>query len=196
MFDGSEPPSPSHALVAIAPLEPEWQPILHVSNQVVLYNPTSHALSIRTQTKDSSPALARRNVGDRCPYCHRWMTSEVDQEQSAEEQLDSAFEDDEYEGHLRTRAADYFHLLEMANDTASRPASPRMTSNVLSGGHLPQNGQTERMHTDHDRTFRVENMAEGYFKAFFKEECRLGMGANGSVFLCQVSLASLSRVLR
>jgi hypothetical protein len=29
-------------------------------------------------------------------------------------------------------------------------------------------------------------MAEGYFKAFFKEEYRLGMGANGSVYLCQV----------
>ncbi|GJE86683.1 serine/threonine protein kinase-like protein [Phanerochaete sordida] len=28
-------------------------------------------------------------------------------------------------------------------------------------------------------------MAEGYFKTFFQEECRLGMGANGSVFLCQ-----------
>ncbi|OBZ78055.1 putative serine/threonine-protein kinase iksA [Grifola frondosa] len=33
--------------------------------------------------------------------------------------------------------------------------------------------------------FRAENMAEGYFKAFFKEEYRIGMGANGSVFLCQ-----------
>lgn len=28
-------------------------------------------------------------------------------------------------------------------------------------------------------------MAEGYFKAFFQEEARLGMGANGTVFLCQ-----------
>lgn len=28
-------------------------------------------------------------------------------------------------------------------------------------------------------------MAEGYFKAFFQEEYKLGMGANGSVFLCQ-----------
>jgi hypothetical protein len=29
-------------------------------------------------------------------------------------------------------------------------------------------------------------MADGYFKAFFQEEYRLGMGANGTVFLCQV----------
>ncbi|EED85856.1 predicted protein [Postia placenta Mad-698-R] len=34
-------------------LNPEWQPILHISNQVVLYNPTSHALSIRTTPNTS-----------------------------------------------------------------------------------------------------------------------------------------------
>jgi hypothetical protein len=32
----------------------------------------------------------------------------------------------------------------------------------------------------------VQGMAEGYFHTFFKEEMRLGMGAGGSVFLCQV----------
>jgi hypothetical protein len=35
-------------------------------------------------------------------------------------------------------------------------------------------------------------MAEGYFKAFFQEEARLGMGANGSVFLCQVKVRKYS----
>ena len=34
--------------------------------------------------------------------------------------------------------------------------------------------------------FTPETMAEDYFKAFFQEEAQLGMGANGSVFLCQV----------
>jgi hypothetical protein len=34
-------------------------------------------------------------------------------------------------------------------------------------------------------------MAEGYFKAFFQEEYRLGMGANGSVYLCQVCFIAL-----
>ena len=29
-------------------------------------------------------------------------------------------------------------------------------------------------------------MAEGYFQTFFKEEYRLGMGASGTVYLCQV----------
>ena len=41
-------------------------------------------------------------------------------------------------------------------------------------------------------TFAPGTMAEGYFNAFFKEEYRLGMGANGSVFLCQVSSVMLS----
>jgi hypothetical protein len=31
------------------------------------------------------------------------------------------------------------------------------------------------------------SVSEGYFSTFFKEEYRLGMGASGSVYLCQVS---------
>lgn len=34
--------------------------------------------------------------------------------------------------------------------------------------------------------FGANSMAQGYFAAFFREEKRLGMGANGSVYLCQV----------
>lgn len=36
--------------------------------------------------------------------------------------------------------------------------------------------------------FPPGTLAEGYFNAFFKEECKLGMGANGSVFLCAVCI--------
>lgn len=36
--------------------------------------------------------------------------------------------------------------------------------------------------------FGESSMAQGYFAAFFKEERRLGMGANGSVYLCQVCI--------
>jgi hypothetical protein len=73
-----------------------------------------------------------------------------------------------------SRASNYFQLLAIANET-SRPSTP-----------LP--------HTDETRSgrrssaFSPEAMADGYFKAFFQEECRLGMGAYGSVFLCQVFL--------
>ena len=36
------------------------------------------------------------------------------------------------------------------------------------------------------KAFRREAMADGYLKAFFVEEARLGMGASGSVYLRQV----------
>ncbi|KAH9940700.1 kinase-like protein [Amylocystis lapponica] len=189
MFDESELPSPSNALVALAPLDPEWQPILHVSNQVVLYNPTSHALSIRTHSRhprSSSPALALRAGGDRCPYCHRFLPGDL-HEEDTDDSLETEFVDG-FEG--RTRAANYFQLLEIANDTASRPASPHFSS---SPGFTPLNigtsgdtsGSTSAQSAEGSDAFRAGNMAEGYFKAFFREECRLGMGANGSVFLCQ-----------
>jgi serine/threonine protein kinase len=63
-----------------------------------------------------------------------------------------------------SRASNYFQLLAMHNETSSRPATP----------------------ADHGRRppgYGV--LADGYFNAFFREEKKLGMGANGSVFLCQ-----------
>ncbi|THU97930.1 kinase-like protein [Dendrothele bispora CBS 962.96] len=38
---------------------------------------------------------------------------------------------------------------------------------------------------NNNNVFPPGSMAEGYFNMFFKEEWKLGMGANGSVFLCQ-----------
>ncbi|KAG9311790.1 hypothetical protein JVU11DRAFT_8037 [Chiua virens] len=155
MFEESAPPSPNQALVALAPLAPEWQPILHASHQVVLYNPTSHALSIH-----KSPTV---HVPDRpnspCPFCHRPLPPGF-----AHENED---EDLRHEGSSHSRAANYFHLLAIANES-SRPSSPP----PLGNGNRPS-------------AFPREAMAEGYFKMFFQEEYRLGMGANGSVYLCQ-----------
>ena len=166
MLDFSEPSSPSGALVALAPVDPEWQPILHVSNQVVLYNPTSHALSIRTHSRPPSPSqLLTRNT--RCPYCHRSLSPANRRFRPENEALNNDFGEQEGIERASNRAANYFQLLEVANES-SRPASPAR-------GSLPEQS-----------AFRAENMAEGYFKAFFQEVCRLGMGANGSVFLCQV----------
>ncbi|KZT10504.1 kinase-like protein [Laetiporus sulphureus 93-53] len=172
MFDESEPPSPSSALVALAPLDPEWQPILHVSNQVVLYNATSHALSVRTH---SGSGLVRSRRGSRCPYCNRLLPTEHHAEQDAEGALNSEFEGEKM-GSPRSRVPNYFQLLEVANESASRPATPQETRSIP--GASTGTGSRQGV-------FRKESMAEGYFKAFFKEEGRLGMGANGSVFLCQ-----------
>ncbi|KAF7350354.1 Other/IKS protein kinase [Mycena venus] len=155
MVDESQPSSPHGALVALVPSEHEWQPIFHVSNQVVLYNPTSHALSIRHSS--NFPPRARRP----CPYCHQTLPPDF--------RLDPELEDDAVDSGASFRDSNYFHLLAIANETTSRPSTPP----------TPSESQSRR------NTFPAEAMAEGYFKAFFQEECRLGMGANGSVYLCQ-----------
>ena len=167
MSDDLDLYSPSGALVAVNPAGSEWQPILHISNQVVLYNPTSHALSIRRHSPPPEGTLARTHA--RCPYCHRSITPDSRRHHD-DDDVEDFVEDIE---RASNRAANYFQLLEIANES-SNPASP------ASGGSsaAPSAGPS---------TFRAENMAEGYFKAFFQEVCRLGMGANGSVYLCQVS---------
>lgn len=181
MFDESEPPSPSSALVALAPLDPEWQPILHVSNQVVLYNPTSHALSVRIRSRSPSPSLTRRHVVGRCPYCNRFLPTDLHGEHEVDDDTDGEFLHDGH-GIPRSRATNYFQLLEIANETASRPATPS-TSTSRASRNI---GGSASNASAGSGAFRADNMAEGYFKAFFKEEGKLGMGANGSVFLCQV----------
>ncbi|KAI0635230.1 kinase-like protein [Trametes polyzona] len=166
MLDEMDPPSPSGALVALGPVDPEWQPILHVSNQVVLYNQTSHALSIQTHSRPSSRSLTH---GALCPYCHRALAGNDRGRHDEEDSLDSDVEDIERHSN---RAPNYFHLLEVANES-SRPASPASATASSGDGSAGPSA------------FRADNMAEGYFKAFFQEVCRLGMGANGSVYLCQ-----------
>jgi len=139
----------SGALVAVASTDPEWQPIFQASSQVVLYNPTSHALSIRSSTHEHLPRSSL------CPYCNRPLP--VDSE----------------EPNAQARVANYFQLLEVSNETYSRPSTP------------PSVAETSEESTNGKGTFASGSMAQGYFKTFFEEECRLGMGANGSVFLCQ-----------
>ena len=153
------------ALITLAPVDANWQPILHGSNQVVLYNPTSHALAIR-----HASYLAHHHKRA-CPYCSQSLPPNfIDPNPGLDEDATSLESDPE----LHTRAANYFHLLAIANESTSRPPSP---SRIPDG---ESSGSRER------RGFAAEAMAEGYFKTFFKEEVRLGMGANGTVYLCQV----------
>ncbi|KAG7446714.1 kinase-like protein [Guyanagaster necrorhizus] len=142
MFDDDEDIDETAALV---PPDPTWQAIFHASNQVVLYNPTSHALAIRQSSQ------ARPRSG--CPYCKRPLPPESQDEPDPE---------------FHSRASNYFHLLSIVNDTWSRPSTPPpMEADDGASG------------------FSAEALANGYFKAFFTEESKLGMGANGSVYLCQ-----------
>lgn len=149
--------------------EQDWQPILHSSNQVVLYNPKSHALSI-SRFSSSHDLTVRNNA---CPYCRRTLPEGF--EHFAEH---SDF--DEVDPMNHTRKPDYFHLLATANENASVP--PSLTAHE-------DNGLAELQSEGHSRAFPPNTLAEGYFKRFFQEEYKLGMGANGSVYLCQVSEA-------
>ena len=144
--------------VAIPPVDQGWRTILQAQNQVVLYNPTSHALSIRASVvhQDHLPDTSL------CPYCNRPLPT-----------------DNEGGEDTQDRVANYFQLLEVSNDVFSRPSTPPVIEPVSPAGE--------------SSTFAAETMAQGYFHAFFEEECRLGMGADGSVFLCQVCLQKLYR---
>ncbi|KAH8115900.1 kinase-like protein [Phellopilus nigrolimitatus] len=144
--------------------QPAWRTILSDSHQVVLYNSDSHALSVRPL--DSEPTTRRT-----CPYCNRPLEDAV-----------GASAPPYVERDQHTRAPNYFQLLEIANETNSRPSS-------LGRSGLGSSADSKRSET-HDASedaqgFKSNMMAEGYFNSFFKEEYRLGMGANGSVFLCQ-----------
>ncbi|KAI0691857.1 kinase-like domain-containing protein [Cytidiella melzeri] len=167
----------------IAPLEPDWQPILHAENQVVLYHPTSHALSIRQHPSAPRAAhVVRRNpqVGDQCPYCHRPISANGPLDEDSRADLDDIEAEDDGQT-PRTRAPNYFQLLQIASETGSVPSTPGSSRRSSTPTFLHNDPQDARG----EHPFRPANMAEGYFKTFFQEECRLGMGANGSVYLCQ-----------
>lgn len=142
--------------VAVPSADQGWRTILQAQNQVVLYNPTSHALSIRPSVvqQDHLPDTSL------CPYCNRPLPTD-----------NSGGED------AQNRASNYFQLLEVSNEAFSRPSTPH----TIEPTSAPETF-----------TFAAGTMAQGYFNTFFEEECRLGMGANGSVFLCQVRAQQMS----
>ena len=149
----------------------EWRPILQHDNQIVLYHPRSHALSIRP-----SVDLAAQ----RCPYCRQELPEGFeplvqehhDLEADEHERFVSA---DGAEDGQTARAPNYFELLSIANAES--------TSSV---GSALSDGDPEDEDEPGARVFPKEAMAEGYFKTFFQEEEKLGIGANGSVYVCQV----------
>jgi len=214
----------------------QWQPILHASNQVVLYNPRSHALSIAAAPRGITPGVvvARRQrredvdpsrvIGEACPYCKQSLPPGFDgygtHEHHGQEEDEGRWEDfvDEStsEGEIEefcadpayhSRASNYFRLLEIANETSSVPSSSRgaspgpseyqgerrwvrsrRSSRARSRGRSRTRSGTPDANRSTPGAFPADKMAEGYFKTFFQEEFKLGMGANGTVFLCQVGL--------
>ncbi|KAJ2929458.1 hypothetical protein H1R20_g7635, partial [Candolleomyces eurysporus] len=178
--------SPTRAVVALvsSPDPQEWQPILHASNQVVLYNPRSHALTISKSNQPSAlSSVVAKRVPRSCPYCKQTIPPMLEQELYHVDELEHVHDDDDVESihtddpAYHARAANYFQLLAVANETASRPASPP----ALFDDEEPAAAASE----EQSSAFPADNMAEGYFQRFFQEEYKLGMGASGSVYLCQ-----------
>ena len=163
---------PSYGALTVIPHEinghtesSEWREILSDSHQVVLYNSDSHALAVRRHEMRARPLREDKD----CPFCGRPM-DESTKFQAFQETQD------------RTRVPNYFQLLEVANERSSRAGTPGPSSGSRSNGI----DDARFARPQQPRQFEARSMAEGYFEAFFKEEFRLGMGANGSVFLCQV----------
>lgn len=158
------------ALIPVHVSEHTWRPIFHFSTQVVLYNPLNHALTVR-HSRPPSPTSSL------CPYCKR--------------PLDNALHADEKTlPGLRIptggRAPNYFQLLAVSNEEATQPrtaipASPQTPTSP------PGPSRTTSSQSANQSSFAPSALADGYFDKFFREERRLGMGANGSVYLCQVS---------
>ena len=161
----SAPTTPQQALISVSQVPvpaSAWHPILEASGQLVLYNPTSHALSITQHSlPPSDSSRSHDHARERCPYCSQVLPTDV--------RLFSrnrGEEDHPNDGRRHTRRApNYFQLLELAN----LEGSPRRSSPP----QLPQNGeapQAEEVPTG----FLKGSMAQGYFSAFFREERRIG----------------------
>jgi hypothetical protein len=189
----SEQQQPETTALISSQGETSWLPILRASNQVVLYNPTSHALTIHhssqsTSLKQSAPRL--------CPYCSQPLqpsSAERDGAIHSHEQESPFTNLNRFEDVSGPRVSNYFQLLQVANDSASRPPSPSFFSAPSTPPSRVNTPPLSPAGFNSDSVFTPESMAEGYFKAFFQEEARLGMGANGSVFLCQVKQANFDR---
>lgn len=189
----------------------QWQPILHASNQVVLYNPHSHALSIALTTNEAAkgvvvtrrPRLESTDIHtrDTCPYCKQTLPPGFSHDTNGDseerwEDVDEVAEDASTDPAYHSRASDYFRLLQIANETSSNASSRRQSRSPTFRVGDDEDSNERRREMEENRStqgaFPAEKMAEGYFKMFFQEECKLGMGANGTVYLCQVGFRNAS----
>jgi len=164
--------------VCLTPADPS-----QTSNQLILYHPPSHALSVRphpavTAPGPSVPAQPGRlllpydndtlptplgTVGHSiCPYCSQPIPSTP-------------------LGNIPPRAptGGYFEILEQAHE-ASRPPSPRLREKSATPTPSRDARHSSAQEEDEDGAALP---ARGYYERFFREEGPLGSGAEGSVFL-------------
>ncbi|KAG8742746.1 putative serine/threonine-protein kinase iks1 [Ceratobasidium sp. 414] len=225
-----------------------WQPILRGSDQIVLYNPSSHAIDIvpaSLSPMSTSFTLPHRSTNrpNACPYCHRPMDDlphgfspgantaygipQIEMSpnyfQLLQDVNGGVINDHELPTHVRPSFA-RFEEADDSNAPSGRWSRVSIDSDPdsddpsgsggvpeslrsLSGGsfvngssatplgrsttHLAQPSATqpgERESSEEPEDSQGDHTSRppsGYYATFFREETRLGMGANGSVFLCQ-----------
>ncbi|OWT39659.1 other/IKS protein kinase [Cryptococcus neoformans] len=160
---------PSRDMAGAGELEQDWRPIGHTSNQLVLYHPASHALRVRIQPPSSprstfpsnivraNDALKRRSpdlaTRPLCLLCRQPVSRNGLGEVAAISGMDS-----------------YFQTLEHVHSESESFSEGMGIDNLL---NAPQMGTSNEENSS----------ATGYYVRFFKEVRKLGMGAEGSVYL-------------
>lgn len=192
------------------PVLARTRPTLNGEGNVVLGRRSSTVVT-RRERRESASAVPPSGL---CPYCYRPMSKD-DHASTFSDEYDgtrpapnlgrssahvfpiSNDDDSAIQPHQEwdstaqdsnlLRVGPYFQILEQSVD-GSRASTP------VQGNDTPERGDVR---FERDRDSRTPNMEpqrsiEGYYHRFFIEEKRLGMGAEGSVFLCQVCPSFLS----
>ena len=161
--------------------------VRQTSNQLILYHPPSHAL----QVQPHAPALAGPSrpiqrqraplllpfrpsppVGA-CPYCAQPLPPSAAAATAPGSDAPAPYADDV------SGRTPYFRILEQAHE-GSRPPSPRLRATTPSPAPYASEATERGRGSGEDAQ---ELPSKGYYERFFREEMRLGMGAEGSVFL-------------
>ena len=169
--------------------------------------------NMRMNANDEHVGEREENQGDQDPG--RWGEGRWDHGhgRAYDDDGDDQFETLSTDPAYHSRASDYFRLLAIANERSTGISGVSISStppgaygvgtnssfvhanDEPSGSALDEGinrRNTATMPDDANNAFPADKMAEGYFKTFFQEEYKLGMGANGSVFLCQVYIYIIS----
>ncbi|KAL7418392.1 putative serine/threonine-protein kinase iks1 [Cryptotrichosporon argae] len=151
--------------MASSPNSATWTPIGQTTNQLVLYHPPSHALQVLAHSGQyAGPSRPRPQLllsyeapaPSICRTCGQ-LVPILSLEQDADALDPVPFLD-------RSNHSVYFQTLARAHE-GSRPSTPRRRLSTPSADELD------------------EAILEGYYQRYFREERRLGFGAEGSVFL-------------
>ncbi|WRT65045.1 uncharacterized protein IL334_001987 [Kwoniella shivajii] len=186
-----------------------WTPIGQTSNQLILYHPPSHALQVRPHPSSSLSINAAASSSRRplrllgmdddtlepnieniptiplCPYCSQSLPLSTSHATASEIDPSGLPRGSRRNNDEQIR---YFRILEQAHEGSRPPSpspSPSPTPTSSPGGRNRRRYQSPLMEEDDndDRLDEADLPAKGYYERFFKEECKLGMGAEGSVFL-------------